>query len=133
VQTSLASYEIALDLKNNASIMKWGEVRQSPFDRFPKTNSEVANSGVAKNRVVRRSDDTCETAAIRYPYGGLPCNPGPTGCLSSWRVIPFYDGALVGNYGERENLRNVDLCCKLLTEGNGKDCNTSGCARLERI
>jgi hypothetical protein len=40
------------------------------------------------------------------------------------RIIPGYDSALVGNYEERENLRNVDLYCKLLTEGNGKDCST---------
>jgi len=25
------------------------------------------------------------------------------------RIIAGYDSALVGNYGERENLRNVDL------------------------
>jgi hypothetical protein len=29
-----------------------------PFDRFPETDSEDANSGVAKNRVVRHNDDT---------------------------------------------------------------------------
>jgi len=79
-QTSLASYEIALDVKNNASIMKCG---RSKIDRFPETDSEVANSGVVKNRVVRHSGDTFDTAAIRYAFGGLPCNPGPTGRL--WR------------------------------------------------
>ena len=44
-----------------------GEVRQCPFDRFPETDSEVANSGVARNRVVRLSDDTRDTATVRYP------------------------------------------------------------------
>jgi hypothetical protein len=60
-QTSLASYEIALDLKNNASIMKWG---RNKIDRFPETGSEVANSGVVKNRVVRHSDDKHLTSPL---------------------------------------------------------------------
>lgn len=79
------------------------------------------------------SDDTHVTPPLSdNTMAGCPVTQDQQDACGVVRVIPGYDGALVGYYGERENLRNVDLYCKLLTEGNGKDYNTSGCARLER-
>ena len=110
--------------------MKWG---RNKIDKFPETDSEVTNSVVAKNRAVRHSDDTHVTPPLYdTPMAGCPVTQDQQDACGVVRVIPGYVGGLVGNRGERENLRNVDKYCKLLTEGNGKDCNTSGCARLEQ-
>jgi hypothetical protein len=62
---------------------------------------------------------------------GCPLTQDQQDACGFVRVIPGYDGALVGNYEEKGNLRNVDLYRKFLTEGNWKDCNTLGCTRLE--
>ena len=74
---------------------------------------------------MRHSGDTDVATPLKdTPVAGCPVTQDQQDACGVVQVTPGYDSALVGNYEERENIRNGDLYCKLLTEGNGKNKRT---------
>ena len=115
-------YGIVLDFKEQCLCYDMGgEVRKRPFEKFQETNSEAANTGFAKDCVVRRTGHTNVTPPLEdTPRASCSIPVYLQEVCEVRREISNYDNALSGSYEDRESMSNVDLYCKIMKKGIGK-------------